>query len=76
MSWILKRDDAMSSSKSRWIRPNRVAERLDCTRQHVYDLVAAGQLEAVRLGPRAMRISEISLEGYIEKMRISSTEKI
>ncbi len=61
--------------KEGWLQPWKVAEYLDCTRECVYDLVRRGQLEAVRLGPRAMRISEISVQGYLEKMRIQSTEK-
>jgi len=60
--------------KDGWLRPGKVAEYLDCTRRHIYDLVAQGQLEAMRVGHRAIRISEVSLQGYIEKMKIESTE--
>jgi excisionase family DNA binding protein len=60
--------------KEGWLRPEKVAQYLDCTRQHVYDLVAQGQLEAMRVGRRAMRISEVSLEGFMEKMKIKPLE--
>lgn len=62
------------STKSRWLRPNRVAEFLDCSPKHVWELVSQGQLEAIRLGPRAMRISEVSVMGFLEKMRIKAME--
>ena len=59
-----------------WLHPWKVAEYLDCTREHVYDLVHQGQLEAIKLGPRALRISEVSLQGFIEKMKVQSSENI
>lgn len=57
-------------SGGHWLRPHRVANFLDCSRQHVYDLVREGELEAIRLGPRDMRISEQSVERFIKKMEI------
>ena len=59
-----------------WLHPWKVAEYLDCTKRHVYELVAQGQLEAIKLGPRALRISEISLQGFIDKMKVQNTENI
>ena len=60
--------------KEGWLRPEKVAEYLDCTVQHVYDLKDQGKLEAMRVGRRAIRISVISLEGFMEKMKIKNTE--
>jgi len=57
-----------------WLQPWRVAKYLDCSRKHVYQLVAEGKLEAIKLGPRAIRISEISLRGFIEKMKMDKQE--
>lgn len=58
-----------------WLQPWRVAQYLDCTRQHVYNLVTIGQLESIRLGPRAIRISEDSLKRFIVKMKGDDSEK-
>jgi excisionase family DNA binding protein len=58
-----------------WLRPRRVAQYLDCTREHIYNLVARGELQAIRLGPRDIRISELSLQGFVDKHRVESTEK-
>ncbi|MBW1992226.1 MAG: helix-turn-helix domain-containing protein [Deltaproteobacteria bacterium] len=55
-----------------WLQPWRVAKYLDCSREHVYQLVAQGKLEAIRLGPRAIRISEASLQGFINKMKVEA----
>jgi excisionase family DNA binding protein len=59
-----------------WLHPWKVAQYLSCTKRHVYELVAQGQLEAIKLGPRALRISEVSLNGFIDKMKVKNTENI
>ena len=58
-----------------WWRPRKVAEYLDCSERHVYDLVAEGKLKAYHLGPRALRISEASIEQFITENLVESTEK-
>lgn len=58
-----------------WLHPCEVAEHLSCHRQYVYDLVAQGQLEAIKMGKRAIRISKISLEGFIAKNKVQSSEQ-
>lgn len=60
--------------ESRWLKPWRVARRLDCSPDHVYDLVLVGELEAVKFGKRALRISEASLEQFLTKHRIDPSE--
>jgi excisionase family DNA binding protein len=67
------RGGAMSQEK-RWLKPWRVARRLDCSADHVYDLVLTGELEGVQLGKRALRISEASLEQFLSKRRIEPGE--
>jgi excisionase family DNA binding protein len=51
------------------LSPTRVAERLDCSRPHVYGLIAAGRLRAVEIkasGTRPKtRIREDDLEAFI-----------
>lgn len=59
-----------------WLHPWKVAEHLNCTKRYVYELVSQGKLEAIRLGPRALRISEASLQGFIDKMKVQSSEKV
>jgi excisionase family DNA binding protein len=46
-------------------RVERVARYLDVTKKRVYHLVQQGRLEAVRLGPRQMRILRQSVEDYV-----------
>jgi len=43
-----------------------VAERLACSRHHVYDLIEQGELPAVRIGARRMSVRETDLEAFIE----------
>lgn len=45
----------------------RVARALDVSRRRIYQLVREGRLQAIRLGPRQMRILRTSLEAYIEE---------
>lgn len=52
------------------LSPTHVAERLDCSRPHIYGLIAAGRLRAVEIkakGTRSKtRIREEDLEAFIE----------
>lgn len=42
----------------RMLTTQEVADRLNCSRQHVYNLVANGDLECRRFGPRMIRVPE------------------
>ncbi len=58
-------------TKPRYLTMERVAEILSCTERHVYNLVVEGRLEAIKIGTRAVRISERSLHEFIETARIN-----
>lgn len=48
-----------------------VARRLNCTRQHVYNLINAGELLAVRLGARmGIRVAESEVEKFLNNKAI------
>lgn len=45
-----------------------VARRLGCSRQHVYNLINAGELQAVRIGARmGIRVNEISVVRFLKQ---------
>jgi excisionase family DNA binding protein len=48
-----------------------VADLLSCTEQHIYNLIMEGALLAIKIGSRAMRVSEQSLSDFIEKRKIN-----
>lgn len=48
------------------VRVYRVAKLLDVTTKRIYQMVQEGRLNAVRLGPRSMRITRSSIEQFIE----------
>jgi excisionase family DNA binding protein len=48
-----------------------VAKRLDCSKKHIYKLIQDGEIKAIRLGARALRITESSLRGFIEKNEVN-----
>jgi excisionase family DNA binding protein len=58
-----------------WIKEfmhvGRAANYLQCTKKHVYELIKSGDIEAIRLGERAIRISKESLGELIERQRIA-----
>lgn len=60
----------MTKTKTQLLSVVTVAERLGCTRNHVYSLIAKGGLRAVDLrasGTKAKtRIRESDLEAFIE----------
>lgn len=42
-----------------------VAETLSCTDNYVYELIRVGSLTAVKIGERALRVSERSLQNFL-----------
>jgi excisionase family DNA binding protein len=46
-------------------RVERVARYLDVSRKRVYQLVQEKKIDAIRLGPRQMRILQPSIERYL-----------
>ena len=49
----------------KWLPIQSVAETLGCTDQYIYQLIRQGDLRAMKLGERALRISERSLQDFI-----------
>ena len=58
----------------RFLYIHRVAKTLDCSRPMVYKLIYEGKLKAVRIGKRALRISEASLSSFLEDNTIVPEE--
>lgn len=57
----------MDNTKDRYITIQSVAETLSCTEQHIYALIREGALVSIKIGGRAVRISERSLQEFIAK---------
>lgn len=54
----------------RFIPVHAVAEMLSCTDQYVYGLIREGNLEAIKIGQRALRVSWNSLQEFIAAARV------
>jgi excisionase family DNA binding protein len=50
------------------LTPERAAERLDIGRTRLYELLAAGEIESVKVG-RSRRIPAAALAHYVERLR-------
>jgi excisionase family DNA binding protein len=50
------------------LTPERAAERLDLGRTKVFELIASGELESVRIG-RARRIPADAVASYVARLR-------
>jgi excisionase family DNA binding protein len=61
----------MAEIKKKYLTMQVVAETLSCTERHVYDLIVEGSLKAIKIGGRAVRISEESLEEFIKNHEIN-----
>jgi len=59
---------------TRLVQIRNVAAELACSSRHVYHMIREGQLEAVRLGPRALRITRESLDKFLEDHRVNPKE--
>ena len=55
----------------KWLTTQQVGEVLGCTDQYVYQLVRQGELDAIQLGRRALRVSERSLNRFIADRTIN-----
>jgi excisionase family DNA binding protein len=60
--------------KDKYLTLQIVAEILSCTDRHIYDLIVEGALDAIKVGGRAMRVSEQSLKDFIEKMKVNPAD--
>ncbi len=49
----------------KWLKIQSVAETLGCTDAYVYSLIREGAIKAMKLGERALRVSEWSLQKFI-----------
>jgi excisionase family DNA binding protein len=57
--------------KDKYLTIQVVADILSCTERHIYDLIVEGALVAIKVGSRAVRVSEQSLNDFIEKRKIN-----
>ena len=67
-------DASVSKPGMDYWRVDRVARYLDVSRKRVYQLVQEKKLDAIRLGPRQMRIVRDSLETYIKLLMEKEAE--
>jgi excisionase family DNA binding protein len=65
---------AKEKKQDRYLAVNRVAEILGCTERYAYEMVKDGKLRAIRLGNRAIRISEKSLQEFIKSNIVDPDE--
>lgn len=63
---------ASETTHDRRLRVAAVADRLGVTKAAVYPLIRSGDLDTIRVG-RDYRISEASLEAYIERQTVRPT---
>ena len=60
----------MTPAHPRLLKVQTVAEDyMDCSKRTVWQLIASGALEAVKLGPRTTRVTESSVLRLIEARR-------
>lgn len=59
----------------RLVRVEEAAVLLDCSKRHVFTLIATGKLRAIKLSARATRISAAELERFIrENAKLAADE--
>jgi len=58
---------------SEFLKPIEAAERLNVTRKQIYNMIERGDLKAIRLGRKCIRIYSQSLEDVIERSVLDAT---
>ena len=58
----------MEKVRDKLLNVEQVRERMQCSRRHVYNLIAQGDLAAIRLGIRqGLRIRESEVEKFFDR---------
>lgn len=65
----------METRQSEWMTVREVAELLKLPRTRAYELIQAGELPAVRLGERSIRVNRRELEQFLLQNRRVSISK-
>jgi len=61
----------MDTEQREWLRVPEAAELLGLPRTRCYELIARGELPAVRIGERSIRVNRCELESFLlEKRRV------
>ena len=55
---------------NRLLNVHHVANRLGCCNNTIYTLIQDGSLKAIRIGKRALRITEASLNEFLESREV------
>ena len=55
----------METKTREWLKVPEVAEQLNIPRSRAYDLIQRGELPAVRIGERSIRVNRAELERYL-----------
>ena len=59
-----------------WLTVPEVAEELRIPRTRCYELIQRGELPAVRIGERSIRVNRVELERFLlESRRVAATTK-
>jgi excisionase family DNA binding protein len=64
----------MTSIKDKYLSMQTVSEILGCTERHVKDLIMESELEAIKIGGRAVRVSEQSLISFIDRKKVNPAD--
>lgn len=59
----------MDQKERNWLRVPEVAEELNIPRSRAYELIQRGDLPAVRVGERSIRVNRIELERFLLETR-------
>lgn len=59
----------MDTETREWLTVPQTAEELHIPRSRAYELIATGQLPAVRIGERSIRVNRRELESFLLETR-------
>lgn len=60
-----QRRSAVDGSSTRWLKPEKCAEDLGVTKQHIFDLIATGKLKAKRFSAKVIRIAASEWDRFV-----------
>ncbi len=53
-----------------FVEVKKAANILGVTEKHIYEMIQTGKIEALRIGPRGIRVSKNSIDLFIRENRV------
>ncbi len=69
VGWLTTRGGCLNKEEPTWLRVPDAARHFSVPRSRMYDLIQQGELPAVRIGERSIRVNREEVERFLRENR-------